>query len=391
MTARDRDTSMDIESGTITGLPPNIPPMSYPIQTSSTLQNQPPASDSTGIMGSIGSLAKLQTFLPTGTWMAYTALQTWAFTIGSPNMVPPPSPPCNSQQRIALLCVTSILSAIAFGLSFIKRFVYDPTGFHVLYPRPDMLEVSSEIKDPVTKISFPHRTNHHKTAWPFVDINNDFVYNDKRGIRAFVFKRGVDVRVKHTTGATSTWRSIFGRQRSYESFRMPPGAAGQTFTIGDTIEVEIDRVVASIPVLKPRWTRITLCPDGTKCYLDFRGRVWEHAVVSLLAFGTLALLSNPIKSCFFPSLADYIASLIQTGMLILLVVISAGFLRDDTVNLGQASPCQLLTEENKDAAQNRSSISVGRPNQRLGDDIPPELKSLVDMVVWMRRTDRTQA
>ncbi|KAF8511939.1 hypothetical protein BU17DRAFT_96712 [Hysterangium stoloniferum] len=374
---------MEIESNTMTGLLPNIPP------TSSTPQNQSPPTDPTGIMGSIGSLEKLQTFLPTGTWMAYTSLQTWAFTIGAPNMVPPP---CNMQQRIALICVISALSVLAFALCFVKRFVYDATGSYVVYPRPDMLEVSSEIKDPVTKISFPHKTSNLRTSWPFVDVNGDFVYNERMGIRAFIFKPDVDVRVarKHGSERKCTWRSIFGPRRGHDSSSTPPVAAGQTFIIDNRIEVEIAQVVTPIPVLTPRWTRIILCPNGTKCYLDFRSRVWEHAIVSLLAFGTLALLSNPIKNCFFPSLADYIASLIQTGMLILLVTVTAGYLRDDTVNLGQTAPYQRPTEENKDAAQNRSSTSVGRPTQRLGDGIPPELKSLVDFVVWMQPIDRTQ-
>lgn len=73
---------------------------------------------------------------------------------------------------------------------------------------------------------------------------------------------------------------------------MPP--AGETVTLDGGFEVEVDQVITKTPPLRPRWTRSMVGVSGTKTYIDFRLCVWEHAAVSLLAFATLALLSNPV-------------------------------------------------------------------------------------------------
>lgn len=70
-------------------------------------------------------------------------------------------------------------------------------------------------------------------------------------------------------------------------------------------------------------------------------------------------------------------------MLLITAFVSAMFLRDDAVSLGQATPQHIIT----DAAGMPIPIDgqPAKPDSRPGDDVPLFLRAVVEGVVWVER------
>ena len=159
---------------------------------------------------------------------AYTALETWAFSLRCAArafafLMPPrshglsrsdPSTPpvsnCNSHQHIALIIVIALSASTAFFSSFLKHFVYDAQGTHVVYPPPDLFSVANRASDPVTRVQFPCRTSGQRFCWPLVDGAGEFLYDDKgERLRVMVFKLGVRIHVRRRAWPVRVWRAFF--------------------------------------------------------------------------------------------------------------------------------------------------------------------------------------
>jgi len=61
------------------------------------------------------------------------------------------------------------------------------------------------------------------------------------------------------------------------------------------VVLEIDDLLTNVPVLEPRWSHRVLGAAGSKSYMDLRLPVWEHGLVSLIAFASLALFSPEVS------------------------------------------------------------------------------------------------
>jgi len=142
---------------------------------------------------------------------------------------------------------------------------------------------------------------------------------------------------------------------------------GMTFIdVGDT--------VADTPTLEPRWKHTILA--SSYAYVDLQRCVWEHGAISLLAFIALSLFSTQVRTCLYPSLPDYVSSIVQTGMLIVLSVLSTLFVGDHAVSLGQTPPlCSISSPLS-------SSPSAGESHAHL--DVPDHLIDVSEMVVWVK-------
>lgn len=77
--------------------------------------------------------------------------------------------------------------------------------------------------------------------------------------------------------------------------RLSPSSRGRDLSLPPRNTIEIDDVIVAAPALKPRWTHSLVGRLGGKAYLDLRPRVWGHALVSVLAFLSLALLSPQVR------------------------------------------------------------------------------------------------
>ncbi|KAF8463238.1 hypothetical protein JB92DRAFT_3136522 [Gautieria morchelliformis] len=350
--------------------------------TSSAPAVNPPLSNNTNLfVGPFATLSKLQTYLPTGTWMTYIVLQSWALSI-NPNIPPMPPTNCNPHQRAALIFVVVLSTLISTFSSFIKVFVYDTNRMHVLYPFPDLFNVADHVTDPVLGVTFPCRTKEKLYCWPLVREKGDFVYDEKRErLRLLVFKLGVAVHVRRKAWHKRVWDAWFNRG---EDDKVPQlSVPTSQNTVLPSVEarfdrrehmVEIDNLSVTVPTLQPRWKNTLMGVLGSKTYLDLHSNVWVHGLVSGLTFLTLALLSTEVCQCLYPSIPDYLPSALQTGMVSLLSVIAALFVTDNTVSLGQPTP------------QHLSTIITGG-----SEEIPEHLRSVVEMLVWVRQDDGRKA
>ncbi|KAF8511941.1 hypothetical protein BU17DRAFT_69402 [Hysterangium stoloniferum] len=335
----------------------------------------------TGIsLSKSGGLAKLQTYLPTGTWVIYTALQTWALALRPSDPPASPNSTCNTTQRAALLFVIVLASSFSFLTSFVKRFVYDMDGVHIVYPSPDMFDVSQEIVDPVTRIKFPCETTAHRYCWPCVDDAGQLVHDDQQRLKVLVFKLGVPIHVDRKPLFTRLWNALFRAENNSTSITRSDGtpplqSQPGVISEGGVTSIDVgDATIAYTPSLEPRWKHTIWA--SSYAYVDLHRTVWEHAAISLLAFMALSMFSTQVRTCLYPALPDYISSIVQTGMLIVLSVLSTLYVSDHAVSLGQTPSHYLISSPVS------SSASTGDSHAHL--DVPHHLIDVVEMVVWVK-------
>jgi hypothetical protein len=157
----------------------------------------------------------------------YTALQTWALSLRyvchlnwfaylCSSFCRPGDPPasatsnCNTHQRIALIIVIGLSTLLSFLSCFVKRFVYDAEHVHVLYPTPDLFNVTQPITDLVTGVKFPCRTKEKRYCWPLVNEAGELRYDEKDRLRVMVFKLGIKIHVRRKLWFKRVWNSWFG-------------------------------------------------------------------------------------------------------------------------------------------------------------------------------------
>ncbi|KZV81773.1 hypothetical protein EXIGLDRAFT_730603 [Exidia glandulosa HHB12029] len=323
----------------------------------------------------VSKLAKLQSYLPTGTWITFSALTTWAFTI-RPNDPPPHSDDpsqqsnCNSHQRIAL-CVIIVLGVlVSFGSAFIKSFIVDATGKRILYPQPAGAQVARPVTDSVTGVTFPYRTKNGKYAWPVTGRDGGWVRKGKY-IKVMVFREDCDVKTKgpmwermsaSILSITSDIELVPKTDRDHPDFliapELPPPSSLDTY------------FEAAVPVPTPRWKNALQGPNLQ--YLDFSRHVWLHALVSLLAFATLSLFSNQVTKCIYPAIPDYLPGIAQTTMLAVVSFLAAYVVDDQGVGVGQGLPVPRDADESEVLRAENAGI-------------PASMYSLVEGTLWARR------
>ena len=259
----------------------------------------------------------------------YTALQTWAFSLKYIRLLEqyycmtslyfrpgnnPTSPDsnCNPHQRIALIIVLSLSASLAFLSCFVKRFVYD-SGNHVSFPAPDFFNVAQEFTDPGTKREFPYIDKNDpekKVSWPLVDDSGQLTYNGTL-LAVLVFKPGVKIYVKrkmwlkrkwdwfkHVSQNLSSlyclfWPTFYQHKQSKDT----PDTNGGTATDVEKINVTtVVKVATTASTLEPRWKHTVVGSSSSKAYLDLSASVWPHAIVSVIAFFTLALFSTQVNN-----------------------------------------------------------------------------------------------
>ena len=235
---------------------------------------------------------------------------------------------CNTHQRIALIIVLCLSASFAFVSSFVKRFVYDSDNVHVLHPAPSLFSVAHHFTDPVTRIKFPCMTNEKRYCWPLVNDIGELSYDDKGArLRVLVFKPGVEIHVRRKMWLRRVWKSWFNpvsqtfslvslhwlnfsqdqiseapQLTIFPSSKQLPPLTNITRPEEKIATYDID-MVATAPTLEPRWRQTFVGTFGSKAYLDLSPPVWAHALVSVLAFFTLALFSTqasdttPRKDC----------------------------------------------------------------------------------------------
>ena len=141
-----------------------------------------------------------------------TSLVKLILSLGRAGSAPvSPHSNCNAHQRIALYIILYLSGTFAFLSSFVKRFVYDTDGIHILYPSPDLFNVPHYFKDPLTGVTFPCKTREKRYCWPLVNDLGELKYDDKGGgrIRVMVFKRGIQVHVNRKIWVKRVWKSWF--------------------------------------------------------------------------------------------------------------------------------------------------------------------------------------
>ncbi|KAH7103157.1 hypothetical protein BKA62DRAFT_69444 [Auriculariales sp. MPI-PUGE-AT-0066] len=316
-------------------------------------------------------MAKLQSYLPTGTWISYTALQTWALSI-SPNIPPPTSSnpdhqsTCNSDQRIALCIAIALGLLSAFGTPFIKTFVLDVDNKRILFPPPTAVKVDHEITDHVTKATFPYQLKSGRWLWPIADASDGGFVRENGMIKVMEFKLGceVDVRLSLTRMANSSLAVVK---------ELLPVSSNESHTV-DLVTKEAlnsgrepEDMGVEVPVPSP-WWKYTLRGGPGNQYIDLGLQVWLHAFISMGAFASLALFSTQVSSCIYPDIPDYLPGIAQTAMLAALGFIAAYLVNDESVSFGQAT---------------YSPHIHNIPSEDL-KDVPPDLQSIVERVFFVK-------
>lgn len=121
-----------------------------------------------------------------------------------------------------------------------------------------------------------------------------------------------------------------------------------------------------IPVVVPTWDFTLRGPNNT--YIDFSWPVWLHALVSMLAFASLALFSTQVTSCIYPSIPNYLPGVVQTATLAAIGFLAAYVIHDNSVSVGQAMYSPHIRHI---------------PAEDL-NDVPPDLQSIVVRVFYVQ-------
>lgn len=360
--------------------------------TVTTASPKPNAATNTSIspITSISKVAKLQTYLPTGTWITFTALQTLAFSL-SPDVPPNGSRNCNTSQLLALSVFVGLSGLFALVAPFIKNFVLDAAGA-IAFPAPSGAVVPERVRDNATGATFPYRTPEGHHVWPLIQAadKGDWV-RDGEYIGIVVFDKKFEFTVASETG----WRRLFRSRKTPTPVDLVPredndAPSDPSFVAprDNSIDSEIQD---HVPLLTPHWSYEL---NQQRQYLAFTNQTFLHAFVSVCAFAALALMNTQVSECFYPGLPDWVPVVVQV---LTLAVVSgvAAFLVDDPNEATLPAPSVPPADPSPAALQTFATGGGGAvlPNvvrpvpatlQPFTANIPASLQPLVIMVIWVR-------
>ncbi|EJD42932.1 hypothetical protein AURDEDRAFT_167881 [Auricularia subglabra TFB-10046 SS5] len=367
------------------------PPLNAPAATSPSLKALANvATKATSPISSISKVAKLQTYLPTGTWITFTALQTLAFSL-SPDVPPNGSRNCNTSQLLALSVFVGLSGIFALVAPFIKNFVLDATGA-IAFPAPSGARVPERVRDNVTGAFFPYRTPEGHYVWPLIQAadKGDLV-RDGEYVGIVVF----DKKFEFSVASEKWWRRLFRSKTTSTPVDLVPRADNDAPSDPSFVaprDNSIDSEIQDhVPLLTPHWSHVI---NKQQQYLAFTKQTFLHAFVSVSAFAALALMNTQVSGCFYPGLPDWVPVVVQV---ITLTVISgvAAFLVDDpnettlpapTVPEPDPTPASLQTFASGGGGAVLPNVVAPIPAalQPFTANIPTNLQALALMVIWVR-------
>ncbi|KAG0226652.1 hypothetical protein BGW42_003482 [Actinomortierella wolfii] len=271
------------------------------------------------------AVSRLANYLPLGSYVIYTALQTYALSLG-----PAPTPAtvvvaipggtnyscyympgagvaltylsCTDDQEIALKISLAIGFFLAVFLSFLKHVPIDGSG----PPRAD----------PV--VALP--------PLPESENMEQIELNDGIGGSAGGVGGGDTQRVGSGIGVAAAATATAGGAHDIVHARSDKKQLQQ--------EYYYNRAQAN---QRPKYRRGVIYVEGNSYYLDFGDfHVWGHAFLSVVAFGTLALCSASVSQCLFPTVKQWIFVYLQIILLVVCCFIAMFWINDPTLSLGLA-------------------------------------------------------
>ncbi len=84
--------------------------------------------------------------------------------------------------------------------------------------------------------------------------------------------------------------------------------------------------------------------------------IWGHAILSIVAFGTLTLFSSPVSFCLFPTVKSWIFVMSQLLGLIICSFIGMFWIRDPSLSIETA--VYTISSDEKVIQQNRSQTII---------------------------------
>ncbi|KAH7103166.1 hypothetical protein BKA62DRAFT_756184 [Auriculariales sp. MPI-PUGE-AT-0066] len=316
----------------------------------------------------VSKLSKLQSYLPTGTWI------TWAFSIKAPPHSDDPHKQsnCNSDQRIALIVVMSLCAAAATIAPFIKTFVLDAKGERIVYPPPYGACVPYTVRDRVTGATFPYCLANGRWVWPVTGSNGGWI---RQGdcVRVFEFKEGREVKVYHET-RRGCWAWLRGSKKVVAA-----GAGALIRQQDDDLDGQDSGF--GVPQAEPRWKFALHSPYNQ--YLSFDWQVLKVRKVSTFR-----------SFCLYPSLPDYVPGVAQTGALALISFLAAYVVDDQSVSFGQltysaddvheTSAKRVFMYKTAPGVEKAAALGYSIAEYSFKVEVPVGLQEIVQRVIWVR-------
>lgn len=103
---------------------------------------------------------------------------------------------CNDSQRIALTVFAALAALFALAQPFLKTFLRDASGRHIVYPPPSGVAVADTVDAGVV---FPYRTERRHVVWPAVRAAPDgrlALVRDGQYIKVLVLDKSCTFRVR---------------------------------------------------------------------------------------------------------------------------------------------------------------------------------------------------
>ncbi|KZV90974.1 hypothetical protein EXIGLDRAFT_719805 [Exidia glandulosa HHB12029] len=330
------------------------------------------------------NISKLQTYLPTGTWITFTALQTLAFAL-SPSVEPLPGRNCNNSEFVALIVFTALSAVFAAVQPLVKSFVLDDKNC-ILYPPPVGVKISDTAHDDITGATFPYRDTSQRVLWPYPDpAFTAKKPNDRRWTRqgsyvlVMVFHKDVQF-IVGDEGWLSKLVARFKPSKNIGSLlpRMSdddPALMNPPVHTPATIAGELKH----LPTLKPHWSGMMNGPKTQ--YVDFSRQAFLHSLVSVTSFLALSLLSTQVTGCFYPSIPDWTPIVVQVVVLAVVSALACFFVDDRA-----ADPKPCLPDADDSTSPTTPDLEKGMRTADSEEEyrIPPILRHLVEETMWVR-------
>ncbi|KAG0045696.1 hypothetical protein BGZ83_009077 [Gryganskiella cystojenkinii] len=277
----------------------------------------------------VSSITKLANYMPLGSYVIYTALETYSFSLGATpapvttivqtpvtnytcRFVPGAAftyTTCSADQSDALVISLAIGFFLAVFLSFLKQ--VPPGGTPPLAPPDDDSDDEQEGGNGTTTTADQgQQTTTTNSSTQTRTINGS--------------STATLVQRKSTTTSTAT-ALIKNKKKS----KRPP---------------------------KPRYRWGVVYAEGNYYYLDFGdSHIWGHAALSFVAFGTLSLFSASVSQCLFPRVKPWIFVFTQIILLVICCFIAMFWIDDPSLSIG------LMVVPQTDTAATQTSYGYGPP------------------------------
>ncbi|GJJ76749.1 hypothetical protein EMPS_09108 [Entomortierella parvispora] len=258
----------------------------------------------------VSSITKLANYMPLGSYVIYTALETYSFSLGAT-----PTPVTTIVQTPS----SNYTCYYVPGASFTYTTCTDDQA--------NALEISLCIGFFLAVfLSFLKQVPPGGTP-PLADTDDDSDDEDSSADSTGTSTGNGEVSQGQQTTDNSTQTRVNGSSSGTLVQR-------KTSTSKSTTATTTHHKKKKEPA-KPKYRAGIVYAEGNYYYLDFGDtHIWGHALLSFVAFGTLSLFSASVSQCLFPSIKPWIFVFTQIILLVICCFIAMFWIDDPSLSIG---------------------------------------------------------